>query len=166
MKISNGSEIYAELVRNDPERFPGSYTASTVPAGAVPDNLKVNIPGAEFPAIEEVFFPSPVEPLIVTEPAPGVATTQDTIYRWVAGDNPDAITVIAGLTAEREGKEKMHFTCRAKDDGEFTLPEDTLQELEGEFVAEYPYISRSVRSFYVEGPIVLQMYNSYTIRLE
>lgn len=165
LTVSSGSDLYGELSKPLPEKFPGSYFWATKPTAAIPDNLKLNIPGADFPQVLGATFPIAVEPLIVTEPAPEGTITQDTVYRWAAGSNPEAKIMITWSAGDQQGEEGLIVTCRAKDDGEFSLPADTQAQLGVQYNAKYSSITRFVTSFHVEDSVAIQLEHSYHVKL-
>ncbi len=115
--------------------------------------------------ISDVKFPPIVEPLDWIEPIPMTTITQDTTYKWVPGSNEDAIVTIMGNTGEREGKDKLWFTCRAKNDGEFSLPADALLQLDGDFVSDLTLTNRRIASYHVEGATVVEITHSVGLTL-
>ncbi len=163
MTISGPSGIYLQLS----DGFNGRYALGAEDlSGRIPDNLSLAIPGAEFPAMSDAKFPPNVEPLDWVEPIPMTTITQDTMYKWVPSTNENAIITIRGNTGDREGKETLWFTCRVKDDGEFTLPADALLRLDGDFVSDHSSVGHRVTSYHIKGSAVMEIMHNITLTLQ
>lgn len=125
LTVSAGGSTYATLTKMEQEGNISYATDVTSPIQQpIPEEASVNIPGSDaFPNFGDRAFPS-TPAFALTAPAdPGSAEiTGDSSFAWTGSSDSSAVTLTFSSGAES-------FTCLARDDGDFTFPDDAKQEL-------------------------------------
>ncbi len=116
LSMNTGSSLYTKLLQQEN----GYYISETMPDEA-PQDLKVSIPGSDFPAFEAVALPQNVAKFSLSSPADKLALTSETTFGWSTDSSKDTFVLLIG-----SGDSGSRFTCYAKDDGSFNFPSDTL----------------------------------------
>lgn len=125
------------------------------PATPLPSGLTLTIPpGGEFPAFTDAAFPD-VNPFTLTAPdAPGAsgAVGVDTTFSWsAAGGNADTAVVITVVSIT----DLTSVTCFAPDNGTFTFPAETQDELGSGFSGSVTSAGRMGLSVHTQGDAAL-----------
>jgi hypothetical protein len=97
------------------------------PPAPLPDALSIAIPGAEggFPAFSAA-FPS-VPAFALTSPADVGNITVDTTFTWTGATADAAVLLIGGQELDEDTE--VVFFCVTRDDGSFSFPPQTQEEL-------------------------------------
>lgn len=119
LTLTGPGGTYGELLREVDGSDVRYAVAGDLPAGPIPEALRLDVPGAEFPAFADVDI-APARALEAFGPGVGEAVTADTVFTWTAGDDGDA-TVRIAIATEGGGT----LACVATDDGEFA-PSDAI----------------------------------------
>lgn len=97
----------------------------------VPESgLVVVVPGAAFPALSGE-FPSPPPPVVLTGAGESVPLTADGSFTWEPHEVEGGASLIAFQVAppDTETRPYVVVNCVAADDGVFTFPEETREEV-------------------------------------
>lgn len=119
LKLNLGSAVYTTLPRKN-----NAYTSQPL-AGQVPGGLTVTIPGAVFPAFENVALPANVPTFSLQSPSDPTTISSETEFTWTT--DTDTFVLFFGSSTDA----KTRFTCYAKDDGSFTFPLSTMMAKSG-----------------------------------
>jgi hypothetical protein len=113
--------------------------------GPLPGDLRVSVPGAEFPAFDSVAFPTTTTFALTAPAFVDVGTiTGATEFAWEAAQSAAgtrSIVVLQMVTGDPEAP--SFVTCYAPDaDGTFTFPAETVAELPAGFEAQLELAGR------------------------
>ena len=102
--------------------------------GPRPENLTLDVPGGGFPAMR-VALPDVRPPENVSGGGDGEDFDYGAPFLWTPGDRPDAEWIALEMTAADEDDflETTLVSCRLVDDGEFRLPREAADALDGRF---------------------------------
>ena len=143
LSLTSGGGTWAEL---QPAGAIGgvSFYAPTamLPAGPVPEDLSLDVPGDEFPAFAGAALPD-VTPLIgFTDDSDG-AIGADTRFAWQAGSDPDAkVRLSTGSNFFSDPGTAVRVSCTVPDTGEFAFDADTRAALGDGFAGDMTAASR------------------------
>lgn len=119
LTLNLGTAVYTSLPRNN-----DAYTSQPL-AGEVPGGLTVTIPGAEFPAFENVALPAKTPTFRLQTPSNPRTIDAETTFTWTT--ETDTFVLFFGSSSD----DKTRFTCYAKDDGSFVFPLNTVMAKSG-----------------------------------
>ncbi len=163
IELDAGGDRFATLEREELTGSGGSliaYTLDEPVSGTLPDGLTATVPGNEFPAFEDVAMPT-VAAFELDAPAPNDPITPDTTFTWEAS-NDDNATVTLDFSAGG-----VFVTCTAADDGSFSIPQETRDELPDSFEGNLTGAAR--QSYRVErdgdAALILQTATSQDVGL-
>jgi len=100
-----------------------------VTPGSHPGRLSLDIPGGEFPALSNVSIPT-ADSLVLTASINGEPITADTKITWVTGKDPSTIGLLSVFNRDANSR-GLIANCWINDDGEFVLPADVQDEING-----------------------------------
>ena len=153
LTVISANGTYMELIRQEiQEGFIVYNPQPNTVAGILPTNLSIDIPGDVFPAFANVAAAT-VQTLNVTTPNAGEHVTPTTAFSWNASNTAGNIISISATSFINA--EAMTVTCSAVDDGEFTFPAATQNEMGNEFTSIASSISRDA--------FVVRQYDDATI---
>jgi len=152
LTLTSPAGTFAELVREiSADEISYSIAQGSVES-ELPASLTLDIPGDAFPAFSNIAVPV-VQALDVISPVIGQAINIGTAFSWVAGNNPNAYIEIEA-TGTING-ESATVTCNVQDDGSFTFPVQTANELGTNFSVEFFSITREVQTSVVNGNAIV-----------
>lgn len=125
LTVSAGGSTYATLTKMEQEGNISYTTDVTSPIQQpIPEEASVNIPGSDvFPNFGDRAFPStPAFALTAPADPANAEITGDSSFAWTGSSEGSAVTLVFSSGAES-------FTCLARDDGDFSFPDDAKQEL-------------------------------------
>lgn len=129
--IFAGGAPYAALRRMEGED--PFYTGDGLPEGALPEaQLSVTVPGAAFPAFERVPFVN-APPVTLNEPQDPTGLSPESTFSWAPFTPADGYSAVlfSAVQVDMEDPEAfVGLACIARDDGTFSLPEETQAELQ------------------------------------
>jgi len=106
-----------------------AYVGDDVFPEPMPAELRLSLPGAEFPAVDAWPLVVPSAPRRLS-PVIGELVTPASEYRWVP-DGTAGTSVRLSFRSSVAGQvQGFPIVCRVVDDGEFTLPDEALAEVE------------------------------------
>lgn len=131
-------------------------------AGNLPQNLSFDVPGEDFPAMSNVSVPN-VATFNLVSPESGATVTPSTTFSWVAGSDPDAVVAIKLFGIDIYAERYIRVNCIAEDDGSFSFPTSTQQQMGENFSAYNGDIGRrTTRIAQQNGAAVIIMnYSGY-----
>jgi len=156
ISISSSAGTYATLIRNNLLGFT-IYNPQSTPAMPLPQNLIVNIPGDEFPAFSNVSMPN--VPALSITPTSSQTVNANTTFQWNANSGSIAfINIEAGF--QLPSGEILDVDCVARDDGNFSFPENVRSRIGN---AEALFVDYYRSSFKVvdQGNDILWLQNTW-----
>ena len=143
LTLTSDAGTWAELQPAGAIGGVSSYAPTAMlPAGQVPGNLVLDVPGDEFPAFAEAALPS-VAPLVGFDDDSDGAIGADTGFAWEAGSDPDAkVRLTTSSNFFSDPGTAVRVSCTVPDTGEFAFDADTRAALGDGFAGDAAMASR------------------------
>ena len=156
--IMSGSGSYVDLERKLLGGVHYYFSSPYQVMGPMPRQLALDIPGDEFPPISGVNIPV-VESLVTAADYANMAITTETQFNWTAGSNANAMIYINfdNYSDDLGLFEYKRIECLVKDDGAFSLPEQTKTVMRTRSGFSGAKIGRIVMSTVKQGNAVLML---------
>lgn len=117
------------------------------------DSLRLDLPGAAFPAHEAVPVPTNT-PLSNLDPQLIALIRPDTSFRWNRGSSADVVRIT--VVFEELGETDIEVMCRVSDNGRWELPASVQSELDGRAARSWT-IQREATTEIISDEAVLQV---------
>ncbi len=121
-------------------------------------DIKLDIPGAEFPAFAGATVPN-VNPLEGVALAADADIQMNEVFTWI-GDNDPFSRIIIKLEGYDTDQDAVTIECDALDDGDFTLPNAYVATLASDRQLSFKSMNREVFSATTDGDAALLVYHS------
>ncbi len=157
ISLSSAAGTYGELQRTTQFGFTG-YSSTVDLVHPAPSPLIIDIPGDVFPAFSNVSVVAP-QPISGFNIDPFGGFNAETEFRWDASTTADSIISLNFSEFNVGALEFISVECEATDDGSFSLPAETVAEINDNlgvgWTASGISISREVVIVQQQGDAVL-----------
>jgi len=138
--VSAGEQLFLEssagplasLHKQQAQNITAYSTGEHTLSGPLPRSATLRVPGDDFPAFSDVLL-SQMEPVQLTAPGPDDSLTPSSVLTWLASDDSQARVGFIIEFMDGDTSPPVSVSCSALDDGEFSLPEATQQQLKPAF---------------------------------